>query len=81
MRVSSAADFELDWNGVGDDVSVLNISTEVTRHFPWWDMRNPCWRGELTDQFLSDVLQASGCHPLLEIHHGGICGTRAGVAS
>ena len=47
VRVSSAADFELDWNEVGGDVSVLNISTEATRHFPWWDMRNACWRGEL----------------------------------
>ena len=57
VRVSSAADFELDWNGVGDDVSVLNISTEATRHFPWWDMRNACWRGELTDEFSKDCVK------------------------
>ena len=57
VRVSSAADFELVWDGVGDDVSVLNISTQATRHFPWWDMRNPCWHGELTGGFSKDCVK------------------------
>ena len=57
VRVSSAADFELVWDEVGDDVSVLNISTQATRHFPWWDMRNACWRGELTDEFSKDCVK------------------------
>ena len=54
VRVNSAAAFESDWDEVGEDVSVLNISTAATQHFPWWDMRKPCWRGELTDEFSED---------------------------